>query len=518
MNKFYLFIFLLLSSFGIFGQCSGDASLNPSILPINNSYEPGETINFCYNLSDFLQNDANWLEGFVINFDEGWENLQITQPPNNVSSSGEWVWLSENITLVGPVGPGFFYDRDNDGDPTNDYGDSGLEDRNFCFNLTVAEECDLDLSITISYAFDGLWGSYNSSDCDEVYTDSFFNGVTSGGNVNTGDITHNLNPCPDTVCTGLEVSYSVTGNQSSIYDWNITGGGLVTPGQTNDCDIVWGDIPGTYTISVQEITEAGCEGVIKTCDVEVVVPDIIFDTTKYSMCLNSSVELVAQPLGGDWSSEYMNGNTFVGTKPGTYHPSYLTNIYGCDIQEEVEVVVKRKYEAPNIIYSSEVIDLCQYPALQTYIAEDSIGYTYSWFIDDVKQGSTQNYIEIEWPDTTRTYIVKVIAYDEIGCESEPKLVSVRIETCQRFFAPNSFTPNGDGINDVFIISGLSVYQPNLKIFNRWGVEVYVSSNLYWTGDGGNGYYCDNGVYNWIIEYKDKLGQNRQESGHVTLIR
>ena len=71
---------------------------------------------------------------------------------------------------------------------------------------------------------------------------------------------------------------------------------------------------------------------------------------------------------------------------------------------------------------------------------------------------------------------------------------------------------------MFIISGLSVYQPNLKIFNRWGVEVYVSSNLYWTGDGGNGYYCDNGVYNWIIEYKDKLGQNRQESGHVTLIR
>ena len=333
-----------------------------------------------------------------------------------------------------------------------------------------------------------------------------------------GDITHNLIPCPDTTCTGSEVTYSVTGNQSSTYEWHVNDGGLVTTDLTNDCEIIWGNIPGTYTISVQEITEAGCEGVVKTCEVEVVIPDITFNDIKFSMCLNSSVELEAQPAGGSWSSEFMNGNTFVGTKPGTYHPSYLTNIHGCDIQEEVEVIVRRKYDAPNIIYSSELIDLCFDSGVQTYISEDTVGVTYGWFIDEVKQFSAENNLTVEWYDTTQTYIVKVIAYDEIGCESEPKLISVRTESCQRFFAPNSFTPNGDGINDVFIIGGLSVYQPNLKIFNRWGIEVYVSSNLYWTGDSGNGYYCDNGVYNWIIEYKDKFGQNRQESGHVTLVR
>jgi gliding motility-associated-like protein len=333
-----------------------------------------------------------------------------------------------------------------------------------------------------------------------------------------GDITHNLIPCPDTVCTGLEVSYSVTGNLSSIYDWHITGGGLVTTDQTNDCEIIWGNIPGTYMISVQEITEAGCEGVIKTCDVEVIVPDITFNLDQYSMCLNSSVELVAQPLGGQWTSEFMNGDMFVGTESGTHHPSYLTNIHGCDIQEEVEVVVKRKYEAPNIIYSAEIIDLCFDSNYQTYIADDTYGIAYGWFIDEVKQPFIENFMEVEWYDTTQTYIIKVIAYDEIGCESEPKLISVRTESCQRFFAPDSFTPNGDRLNDVFEIKGLSVYLPILRIFNRWGVEVYASSNLWWTGDSGNGYYCDNGVYNWVIEYKDKFGQNRQESGHVTLIR
>jgi len=228
--------------------------------------------------------------------------------------------------------------------------------------------------------------------------------------------------------------------------------------------------------------------------------------------------LIAEPAGGTWSSEFMNGHTFVGTEAGTFNPSYTKNIYGCDITESVNVQVRRKYDAPNIIYSAEIIDLCFDSGYQTYISEDTVGVTYAWFIDDVRQISTQNILDVDWYDTTRTYIVKVIAYDDIGCESEPKLISVKTESCQRFFAPNSFTPNGDGINDIFEIRGLSVYKPIMKIFNRWGVEVYVSSNLWWTGDGGNGYYCDNGVYNWIIEYKDKFGQNREESGHVTLIR
>jgi len=375
-------------------------------------------------------------------------------------------------------------------------------------NYDLSAACD-DGSCTYGGCIDPLACNFNPlAGCDDGSCSYF----------SMGDITHNLIPCPDTVCTGLEVSYSVTGNLSSIYDWHITGGGLVTTDQTNDCEIIWGNIPGTYTISVQEITESGCEGVIKTCDVEVIVPDITFNLDQYSMCLNSSVELEAQPFGGQWTSEFMNGDMFVGTESGTHHPTYLTNIHGCDIQEEVEVVVKRKYEAPNIIYSAEIIDLCFDSNYQTYIAEDTVGVTYGWFIDEVKQPFTENFMEVEWYDTTQTYIIKVIAYDEIGCESEAKLISVRTESCQRFFAPDSFTPNGDRLNDVFEIKGLSVYLPILRIFNRWGVEVYVSSNLWWTGDSGNGYYCDNGVYNWVIEYKDKFGQNRQESGHVTLIR
>jgi gliding motility-associated-like protein len=201
-----------------------------------------------------------------------------------------------------------------------------------------------------------------------------------------------------------------------------------------------------------------------------------------------------------------------------YQPIYHVSVFDCDVEESVDVNVKRKYDAPNIIYSAEFIDLCVDSYNQIYIADDSAGISYNWFIDNIQQPSIDNVLNVEWYDTTRTYIIKVIAYDVLGCESEPKLISVHTEACQRFFAPNSFTPNGDGLNDIFMVSGLSVYKPILKIFNRWGVEVYVSSNLYWTGDSGSGYYCDNGIYNWIIEYKDKDGFNKIQKGFVTLIK
>ena len=375
-------------------------------------------------------------------------------------------------------------------------------------NFDLNAPCD-DGSCTYGGCTDPIACNFNPlAGCDDGTCNYF----------SMGDITHNFIPCPDTTCTGSEVMYSVTGNQSSTYEWHVTGGGLLTTDLTNDCEIIWGDIPGTYTITVQETTERGCVGIIKTCDVEVIIPDITFNDDKFSMCLNSSDEIIPFPQGGTWDSEFMNGNTFVGTESGTYHPSYLTNIHGCDIQEEVEVVVKRNYEAPGIIYSSELIDLCFDSSVQIYIADDTIGVTYGWFIDDVKQPFNENFMEVEWSDTTRTYMIKVISYDEIGCKSEPKLISVRTESCQRFFAPNSFTPNGDGTNDIFEVRGLSVYRPTLKIFNRWGVVVYVSNDLYWTGNSGSGYYCENGIYNWIIEYKDKFGQNKEDSGYVTLIR
>jgi gliding motility-associated-like protein len=384
---------------------------------------------------------------------------------------------------------------------------SGCTDPVACnYNLEAA--CD-DGSCTYGGCTDPLACNFNpTAGCDDG----------SCGYFTMGEVTHNLISCPDTVCTGLSVTYAVTGNENSIYDWQVNSGGVVQTDQSKNCEITWGNTPGTYMVSVQETTPEGCEGEILTCDIEVVVPDITFDTSLYRICLNQTTELVAYPEGGSWSSQYVNLRSFTGTTPGTFYPEYTTNVYGCDITESVKVIVKQKYDAPEITYASEFIDLCIESGEAYYLTPDSLNYTYSWFIENSQQPESSNGLFVQWPDTSRVYLIKVIGYDEIGCESEPSLISINVESCQRFFAPNSFTPNGDGINDVFKISGMSVYTPTLKVFDRWGSQIYTSSNLWWTGDGGSGYYCNTDVYNWIVEYRDKNGFNKVEGGFVTLVR
>lgn len=82
--------------------------------------------------------------------------------------------------------------------------------------------------------------------------------------------------------------------------------------------------------------------------------------------------------------------------------------------------------------------------------------------------------------------------------------------------PNVFTPNGDGVNDTFIIPGLGQYTDNeLTIINRWGNHVYQKTNYNneWTGDG-----LLEGTYYYILRAKNPSGDWETYKGYVTLLR
>lgn len=82
--------------------------------------------------------------------------------------------------------------------------------------------------------------------------------------------------------------------------------------------------------------------------------------------------------------------------------------------------------------------------------------------------------------------------------------------------PNTFTPNGDGINDYFEIRGLELFpEHRLTIFNRWGNEIY-RSNSYkndWNGIG-----LSEGTYYYAFELRLHNGRMQTFKGFITLIR
>lgn len=83
--------------------------------------------------------------------------------------------------------------------------------------------------------------------------------------------------------------------------------------------------------------------------------------------------------------------------------------------------------------------------------------------------------------------------------------------------PNVFTPNGDGVNDVFEIKGLDESKSyNLKIFNRWGqlmFETFYPQTTFWAGRTTSGILVPEGVYYYIL-----TGENTTVSkGFVTVL-
>ena len=90
---------------------------------------------------------------------------------------------------------------------------------------------------------------------------------------------------------------------------------------------------------------------------------------------------------------------------------------------------------------------------------------------------------------------------------------------EELFAPNAFTPNGDGTNDVFRIVGVNIFQPTLRIFNRWGEEIHTSTSLEQGWDGTkNGTTVQEGIYLWRLDYLRGNRTNQTEMGKVLLFR
>lgn len=118
-----------------------------------------------------------------------------------------------------------------------------------------------------------------------------------------------------------------------------------------------------------------------------------------------------------------------------------------------------------------------------------------------------------------TYKYRVTAYKKGNNQVFSMSNVAEVTPPLSMYIPNAFTPNGDGMNDTFGVSGAAMGDFSLKIYNRWGEKVFETSNPTVRWDGKvNEEDAPSGVYVYKVLAKGVEGGKMQKKGNVTLVR
>ena len=151
--------------------------------------------------------------------------------------------------------------------------------------------------------------------------------------------------------------------------------------------------------------------------------------------------------------------------------------------------------------------ICKNESLQ--ISLPNSDFTYQW--DD---GTTNSEYEVNQPGT---YWVNALLGN---CTYSDTFFVKQLDLDYQIEMPNIFTPNFDGINNLFhplVLSG--IVESNITIVNRWGNVMWKTDNILIGWDGMcDEKECSEGVYFWTIRFKDKCGTEHEKHGFLTLIR
>lgn len=223
-----------------------------------------------------------------------------------------------------------------------------------------------------------------------------------------------------------------------------------------------------------------------------------------------------------------NGNTLGGNNVSTtyegigFYPVslYVTNQYGCKWDTTIQNYIE--------VYPTPIADFEPYPSIAT-IDNPEINFTnlsqyadtYQWYFGDLY--SNDNISTAMHPSHIYTYAgdyeIYLVATNQYGCKNITKK-KIRIEPIYRLYIPNVFTPNGDGLNDVFNVRGVGISEEGflMQIFDRWGEKIYETRDLYkgWDGRKKDGNPKQD-VYVYKIYTQDMKGNKYEYTGHVTCL-
>jgi gliding motility-associated-like protein len=184
------------------------------------------------------------------------------------------------------------------------------------------------------------------------------------------------------------------------------------------------------------------------------------------------------------------------------------------------------------VYTKPVADFYFSPSVATMddpkvnmVNQSSGANTWYWNFDDPASGtlneSTEHLPSHTFSDTG-TFNVILVASSNHGCaDTTERLITIFPQIL--IFAPTAFTPDGNGLNEFFMpsIQGLISNKFEMHIFDRWGQEVYICTEIGKGWDGsvkGSSTIAPSAVYTWSAYYTDNLNKKYKIMGNVTLVR
>ncbi len=219
---------------------------------------------------------------------------------------------------------------------------------------------------------------------------------------------------------------------------------------------------------------------------------------KYRFINNATVDTIRSYLwnfGDGQTSTEKDPDTVIYTTGGKFSPSLKLN--GRDdltITRTNLLEVHRTVEAQFRYY--DTVTYLSYVFEHTDVLDSNVTYTFTWNFEDV--GVRTGRWELVTFPRVDSFHVTLSVSDNYGCESESEKLVIINET---ILVQNVFTPNGDNINDFFMVSSNGSYPLSLRVFNRNGVMVYKGegSTITWDGRSSSGQELITGVYFYILE-------------------
>ncbi|MEC3880579.1 gliding motility-associated C-terminal domain-containing protein [Parapedobacter sp. 10938] len=302
------------------------------------------------------------------------------------------------------------------------------------------------------------------------------------------------------------------------YEWRNGDWRMLADGATDSYAPPIGGV-GNYGFQRRATNVCGVSFPVNTYQLEIVsLTETSFDLPAAVFCLNSpEVRLTGgfpaafgtSGEAGVYSGPGVENGVFypslagVGEHPITYSPP---NGVACPVPSTAMITVREA------VYVEPMVDHVVLAGQRIRLIPKTNGSHFTWDSAYPGLSSYTDPAPFAAPESTTTYHLTV--RDEAGCTD---FTSVTVRVLPPLRIPNSFTPNGDGVNDTWVIDGLADY-PNtiVHVFNRWGVVVHTfkGSATPWTGFT-NGRSLPAAVYYYTLS-SDALP--KPLSGTITILR